>query len=176
MQQLQGVGPAHTPAPARACAAASPSACKRILHSSIYQSQQHVPDKVVELLHGNAQFELLEVLGDFAHQACCTGSQSTCPPAASLAGRAGPARPRSGSSARNGWRSTACWQSCALASTLFGREAHVVARAVSGGQGKAQRVGAVLVDDLQRVDAVAQRFGHLAPLGIPDQAVDEHRT
>ncbi len=61
-----------------------------------------------------------------------------------------------------------------LAMHLLVAEAHVVARAVAGGQGEAQRVGAVLVDDLQRVDAVAQGFGHLAALRVPDQAVDEH--
>ena len=58
--------------------------------------------------------------------------------------------------------------------TFSSREAHIVARAVAGGQGEPQRIGAVLVDDLQRVDAVAQGFAHLAALGIPDQAVDEH--
>ena len=39
---------------------------------------------------------------------------------------------------------------------------------------EAQRVRAVLVDDLQRIDAVAQRLAHLAPLRVAHKAVDQH--
>ena len=40
-------------------------------------------------------------------------------------------------------------------------------------QREAQRVRAVLVDDLDRINAVAQGFGHLAPLRIAHQAVHQ---
>ncbi len=61
-----------------------------------------------------------------------------------------------------------------IASHFSTIEAHIVAGAVAGDEVEAQRVGAVLVGHLQRVDAVAQRLGHLAALVIADQAVDEH--
>ena len=53
-------------------------------------------------------------------------------------------------------------------------EAHVVARAVAGDEVEAQGVRAVLVGDLQGVNAVAQGFGHLPALAVPDQAVDQN--
>ena len=56
----------------------------------------------------------------------------------------------------------------------LGVEAHVVAGAVAGDQVEAQGVGAVLLGDLQGIDAVAQALGHLPALVVPDQAVDEH--
>ena len=41
-----------------------------------------------------------------------------------------------------------------------------------GGQGEAEGVGAVLVDDRQRVDDVPLGLGHLLPLGVAHQGVD----
>ena len=58
---------------------------------------------------------------------------------------------------------------------LLLRETQVVPGAVSRHQRKAQRVRAILCDHFQRVNAVAERFAHLAPLGITDQAVDKDR-
>ena len=55
------------------------------------------------------------------------------------------------------------------------RETHVVSGAVAGCEGEAQRVRAVLVDDLERVDAVAERLGHLAALRVAHQTVDINR-
>ena len=52
--------------------------------------------------------------------------------------------------------------------------ARVVAGAVAGDQIEAQGVGAVLLRHLQRVDAVAQRLGHLAALVVAHQTVDQH--
>ena len=42
--------------------------------------------------------------------------------------------------------------------------------------GPAQRVGAVAAHDVQRVDAVAERLGHLAMLGVAHGAVQVHRV
>ena len=53
-------------------------------------------------------------------------------------------------------------------------EAHVVAGGVAGDEVVAQRVRAVLLHDLQRVDAVAEGLGHLAALAVAHEAVDEH--
>ncbi len=62
-----------------------------------------------------------------------------------------------------------------LASHLFIDKTHIVARAVAGGQGKAQCVGTVFIDDFQWINAVAQGFGHFPALGIPDNTVDKYR-
>ena len=56
----------------------------------------------------------------------------------------------------------------------LGVETHIVAGGVAGDEVEAQSVAAVLVDHLQRIDAVAQRLGHLAALIITHQTVDEH--
>ena len=53
-------------------------------------------------------------------------------------------------------------------------ETHIVARGVAGNQHEAQGISAVLVNNLQRVDAVAQRFGHLAALAVANQTMDEY--
>ena len=53
-------------------------------------------------------------------------------------------------------------------------EAHIVAGGVAGDEIIAQRIRAVLLDHLQRVDAVAEGLGHLAPLTVAHEAVDEH--
>ena len=62
--------------------------------------------------------------------------------------------------------------SCAVQS--FVTEAEVVPGGVPGHQHKAERIGAVAVDFFQRVDAVAQRFTHLASLSIENEAVDQN--
>ena len=59
---------------------------------------------------------------------------------------------------------------------LFRVEPGVVSGAVAGDEVEAQGVGTVLLRHLQRVDAVAQRLGHLAALVVPHQAMDEHRV
>ena len=59
--------------------------------------------------------------------------------------------------------------------TLLHKEAHIVAGAIAGDEVEAQGIGTELVRHLQRVNAVAERLGHLATLVIPDQTVDEHR-
>ena len=53
-------------------------------------------------------------------------------------------------------------------------EAHIVAGRVAGDQRHAQRVRAVIRDDLQRINAVSEGLGHLASLGIPDKAVEKN--
>ena len=58
---------------------------------------------------------------------------------------------------------------------LLNVEARVIAGRVAGDEVEAQRVRAVLLRHLQRVDAVAEGLGHLAALVVADEAVDEHR-
>src|SRR6185312_6508823 len=50
------------------------------------------------------------------------------------------------------------------------REAVAVPRLLGGEEVPAQRVGAVAVDDLPRLDRVAQRLGHLAAVLVEDEA------
>ena len=53
-------------------------------------------------------------------------------------------------------------------------DGQVAAGAGAAGKGEPQRVGAELVDPVQRVDAVAARLGHLLAELVADQAVQEH--
>ena len=48
---------------------------------------------------------------------------------------------------------------------------HVVAGRAAGQQAEAQRIRAVVVDQVQRVERVAQALAHLAPLLVAHQAV-----
>ena len=57
----------------------------------------------------------------------------------------------------------------------LGREQVAVPRLLGGQEVPAERVGAVLVDDLPRRDDVPQRLRHLLALGIRDVPEDEHR-
>ena len=52
--------------------------------------------------------------------------------------------------------------------------AGIVSGADAHGQREAQRVRAVLIDDFQRIHAVAQALGHLAALRVAHQAVNQH--
>ena len=58
---------------------------------------------------------------------------------------------------------------------LLNVEAHIVAGAVARDEVEAQRIGAVGVGHLERVDAVAEGLGHFASLIVAHEAVDEHR-
>ena len=53
-------------------------------------------------------------------------------------------------------------------------ENDVGAHAHAGDQRPAQRVGAVELDDVERIDAVAERLGHLAMLRVARRAVQIH--
>ena len=57
---------------------------------------------------------------------------------------------------------------------LVGVEQVGVPRLLGGEEVPAQRVGAVAVEDLPRVDDVAQRLGHLAALAVEDQPEAQH--
>ena len=56
------------------------------------------------------------------------------------------------------------------------REAVAVPRLLGGEEVPAQRVGAVAVDDLPRLDRVAQRLGHLAAVLVEDEARGRRRS
>ena len=56
----------------------------------------------------------------------------------------------------------------------FPIEAHVIARSVTGDEHEAQGISTILVDNFQRVNAVAQGFGHFATLAITNKTVDEY--
>ena len=54
-------------------------------------------------------------------------------------------------------------------------ELDVAALAFHRRQGEAQRVGAILVDQAERIDRIALRLGHLLALRVADQAVEVER-
>ena len=51
---------------------------------------------------------------------------------------------------------------------------HVVARRIACDEHEAKCICAVLFDDFDRVDAVAKRLAHLAPLTVADETVNEY--
>ena len=57
---------------------------------------------------------------------------------------------------------------------LFIRETHIVSWAVTVCKSKAKCVCTVLVDDFQRVDAVAQRLRHLSALCITNKSMNKN--
>ena len=71
-------------------------------------------------------------------------------------------------------RSRSCCRNCGTPVRAHPRNAFVSGLFASC-EGEAQRVRAALVDDLRRVDAVAERLGHLAALRVAHQTVDINR-
>ena len=132
-----------------------------------------IPQEVVELLDGNAQLEFLQIVGNFLGHVVQSADN---PLVFQLQGfgqsvghivavnvhedKAGSVPNLVGKVPAGGH--------------LFVGEAQVVSGAVAGHQSKAQGVRAVLLNDLQGVDSVAQRLTHLAALCIPHQAMEEH--
>ena len=54
------------------------------------------------------------------------------------------------------------------------RKTRIAPRGDAVDQRKAQRIRAEFLDDDERIDAVAQRLAHLAPLRVADDAVNQH--
>src|SRR5436190_7097935 len=48
---------------------------------------------------------------------------------------------------------------------------HIIAGRTAGGQGKAQRIGAKLVHDIERIDDIVFRLTHLLPFGVTHQSM-----
>src|SRR5262245_25066956 len=60
----------------------------------------------------------------------------------------------------------------AIALDPFLIELDVAALAFHRGQGETDRIGAISVDQAERIDGVALRFGHFLSLGVADQAME----
>ncbi|CDN46068.1 Uncharacterized protein BN871_KJ_00010 [Paenibacillus sp. P22] len=57
---------------------------------------------------------------------------------------------------------------------LLQAEPQILPRRAAGGQHEAHRIRTVLLDDVQRIDSVAERLGHLLAVRVAHQAVHEH--
>ena len=53
-------------------------------------------------------------------------------------------------------------------------ETHIVTGSVSGNQGKSQGICSKLLNDLQRINTISQRFRHFSSLGIPYQSMKKN--
>ncbi len=129
-----------------------------------------VPDEVVDLLGGHPQLIPVHVLGDLPHGPVQPG-QDPLVLQLQLLGQGTPVDGQVHHQEAAGVPQLVGEVAHGLAP--LGEEAHIVARGVACNQVEAQGVGAVLLRDLQGVDAVAQGLAHLPPLVVPDQAVDE---
>ena len=52
--------------------------------------------------------------------------------------------------------------------------AHVIAGRIAGHECQTQCIRAVLINDLERIDAVPERLAHFASQRIPDQTMDQN--
>ena len=133
----------------------------------------NVPDKVVKLLTRNAQLKCFEVLVYFLGKGVelayyplilhCKIFGETCE--LEVIGQVH--HDKSGSVPQ-----LVCKVSGSLYLVLD--VAHIISGSIACCKHKAESVCAVLVDDLQRVDAVAQRLGHLSALRVSYQTVDKN--
>ena len=130
-----------------------------------------VPDEGIELVRGDAQFVAVDVLGDFLHQGVVP-AQDPLILQIQLPGQVKVLHLQIHQQEAGSVPDLVAEVAVGLHPLVI--ETGVVAGGDAGAQGEAQGVGAVFVDDLHGVDAVAQGFGHLAALVIPDDAVDEH--
>ena len=51
---------------------------------------------------------------------------------------------------------------------------HIISRRISGHQSHSKSIRTILINDLQRIDTISQRFAHLATQGVPYQTVDKY--
>ena len=133
-----------------------------------------VPDEVVHLLDGHAQLVLFQILRDLGDQRVQLGQH---PPVGNF-------QLVKGRQLVLGVLAQIHQHIAGSVPQLIGKVAHglallgvetgVVSGRVAGDQVHPQGVAAVLVDHFQRVNAVAQRLGHLASLIVPHQTVDKH--
>ena len=132
-----------------------------------------VPNKFVDLLHRDAQLKLAEVLVDLL----CHGVEGGEDPL--VLGGEGVGQLVLDVKAVDVHMYIArrvpqlVGKTGARFDALFGI-ADVVARRVARHEEEAQRVGAVFFDDLQRINAVAQRLGHLSAQLVADDTVNKH--
>ena len=129
------------------------------------------PDEVVDLLRGQIQFVIVQIVRHLPGDLVETGQDP-------LVGGVEQLFPDGGLSVlRDVHEHEPCCVVHLVAEVpgglhLLPVEAHVVAGGVAGDQGEAQGVCAVLFDDLERIDAVAQGLAHLPAQAVPHEAVD----
>ena len=174
MQQLQRIQQDIFQCPESGCLAVG---VVRIVKPGLYHFNipvtEFIPDEIIYLLYGNTQFEVLHVVGHFFYHMVQLGKDPFIHRLKVFIriGRNGLSvhihHDKTGGVPYLIGKITACFHS-------FKIEPHVVSGCISGNQRETQRVGAVLVNDFQRINAVAQGFGHFSSLGIPYQAMEKH--
>ena len=144
------------------------------LHHLDIPVAEFLPDEVVDLLYGDAQLELLHIFRDFRRQhidlvehPAILQSQGTLLDLLRNLRRVQIHQDEPGGVPHLIGKIPAGLHALPV-------ETHVVARRISGHQRQPQGIGPVFVDNLQRINAVTQRFAHLTPQRIPHQTVDQH--
>ena len=131
-----------------------------------------LPDEIVNLLEGDSQLVLIHVLGNIFCQRVDLGED---PAVSHLQVRKLHIRYRRFLNVHHDEtgcipylvrKVTACFHTLPI-------EAHIVARCVTGHQCHTKCIGAVLVDNLERIDTISKGFTHLASLGVAYQTVDQ---
>ena len=57
---------------------------------------------------------------------------------------------------------------------LFIVETHIIAWCITGYQSEAQRIGAIFINNFQRINAIAKGLGHLTALRVANQTMDKY--
>ena len=133
---------------------------------------EYVPDEIIQLGNGNAEFVFFKVFGDLADKAVVKGKQ----PFVLRFKTVGCGLIYRYVVVKIHHRESRCVPDliCKVTARFdtFGGETHIVSGAVAGCEGESQSIGTVLIDDLKRVDAVAEGFRHFSALRVTHKTVE----
>ena len=132
-----------------------------------------VPDEVVELLNRNAELELLEVLVDFTGNVVEGGNNPLilgCESVGELVFDVVVVDVHMNKAAGV----PELVREVGASFNPFVRETHIISGRVACREEESQRVGAVFVNDFERVDSVSEGFTHLDTVLVTDDTVDKN--
>ena len=132
---------------------------------------ENIPDEIVELLNGDSELESLKIIGNLFDEVVIEAEH----PLILERKLIGQTR---FFGAVEVHKDKACGvpelvRKVAARFDLFVGISHVVSGAVAVGKSEAQGICAVFVNDLERIDAVAERLRHFSAQLIADESVDE---
>ena len=144
------------------------------LHHLDIPVAEFIPQEVIDLLNRDTQFKLVHVLSDFLRQRIDPGQDPAV----------GACQLRRIDRLRHFTLiEIHQYESCRIPDLIckvsgilhtLEIKAHVISGSIACNQCQTQSVRTVLFNDLQRIDTISERLGHLAALVVTDQSVDQH--
>ena len=114
-----------------------------------------IPDEVINLLYGDTQFKVLHVVGHIADQSIQLGQDPLIHRLQCIRSRGGNLLAVHVHHDKSGGIPHLVGEITGVLYSLI-IESHIISRCISGDQCQSQCIRTVLIDDLQRIDAVAQ--------------------